>query len=192
MDKHILKNAVEEGLSIRGIMEKFNASNGSVRYWLKKYNLKTNGNYGNVKWSKELIEDAMVGAICMSDILIQLKLSIRAGNYFTLKKYAKIYGINLPKYKYQRGNKHKRILTNDDIFIKDSDVSRGVVKRRLIEEGRGRECEICYINDQWMGEKLVMVLDHKNGINNDNRKDNLRFVCPNCNSTLDTHCRKNK
>jgi len=27
----------------------------------------------------------------------------------------------------------------------------------------------------------------KNGINNDNRLENLRIVCPNCNSTLLTH-----
>jgi len=32
-------------------------------------------------------------------------------------------------------------------------------------------------------------LDHINGVNNDNRIENLRIVCPNCNAGLDTHCR---
>lgn len=40
-------------------------------------------------------------------------------------------------------------------------------------------------------KKLSLILDHINGINNDNRLENLRIVCPNCNATLDTHCRKN-
>jgi hypothetical protein len=37
------------------------------------------------------------------------------------------------------------------------------------------------------------ILDHVNGVWNDNRLENLRFLCPNCNATLDTHCgRKNR
>jgi len=35
---------------------------------------------------------------------------------------------------------------------------------------------------------MTLILDHINGVNNDNRLENLRIVCPNCNATLDTHC----
>lgn len=38
---------------------------------------------------------------------------------------------------------------------------------------------------------MSLILDHINGIYNDNRIENLRIVCPNCNATLDTHCGKN-
>jgi 5-methylcytosine-specific restriction endonuclease McrA len=34
-------------------------------------------------------------------------------------------------------------------------------------------------------------LDHKNGIPNDNRLENLRFLCPNCHSQTDTFSRRN-
>jgi hypothetical protein len=40
---------------------------------------------------------------------------------------------------------------------------------------------------------MSLILDHINGVPDDNRLDNLRIVCPNCAATLDTHCgRKNK
>jgi hypothetical protein len=43
------------------------------------------------------------------------------------------------------------------------------------------------------GARMGLVLDHVNGVWNDNRLENLRMLCPNCNATLDTHCgRKNR
>jgi len=38
---------------------------------------------------------------------------------------------------------------------------------------------------------MSLILDHANGIANDNRLENLRIVCPNCAATLPTHCGRN-
>jgi hypothetical protein len=38
---------------------------------------------------------------------------------------------------------------------------------------------------------MTLILDHVNGVSDDNRFDNLRIVCPNCAATLDTHCGRN-
>lgn len=65
------------------------------------------------------------------------------------------------------------------------------LKRRLISEGLLKsECYKCGITD-WLGELLVLQLDHKNGNELDNRLENLWILCPNCHSQTPTYGSKN-
>ena len=67
------------------------------------------------------------------------------------------------------------------------------LKKRLYKEGiKERVCEKCGQDENWKGEHISLILDHINGVNNDNRIENLRILCPNCNATLETHCKGNK
>jgi len=45
---------------------------------------------------------------------------------------------------------------------------------------------------EWNGRPLTPILDHINGVNQDNRPDNLRYLCPNCDSQLETKGGANK
>ena len=48
------------------------------------------------------------------------------------------------------------------------------------------KCSICGQEPFWNGKELSLTLDHINGDNHDDRLENLRWVCPNCNSQLET------
>ena len=50
---------------------------------------------------------------------------------------------------------------------------------------------LCGQDENWKGVKISLILDHINGIYNDNRIENLRIVCPNCNAGLDTFAGRN-
>ena len=69
---------------------------------------------------------------------------------------------------------------------------RGVkLKAVLIREGiLELKCNICNLTE-WCGKPAPLQLDHKNGINTDNRLKNLRLLCANCHAQTDTFCGKN-
>lgn len=66
------------------------------------------------------------------------------------------------------------------------------LKNRLINEGVLSDiCIECQLT-HWRGKKLSLHLDHRNGVPDDNRLENLRLLCPNCHSLTDTYAGKNR
>lgn len=194
MEKNKLIEKVQEGLSINGLSKYFNLSYTTIRYWLNKYNLKTTGYKKIHNWSQDKLLKAISKSECKSDILRNLNISTRSGNFQTLDRYCKKYKIDIShlKYKNNRGNKFKKIKTNEEFFVENSESIGKSVKKRIIQEKLiDYKCKKCNNDGNWMGKKLSLQLDHKNGINNDNRLLNLRFLCPNCHSQTKTYAAKN-
>jgi 5-methylcytosine-specific restriction endonuclease McrA len=69
-------------------------------------------------------------------------------------------------------------------FEKKPDAER----RRIILNEQDEKCLICGIKD-WNNKSLVLHLDHIDGNNQNNKRENLRIICPNCHSQTDTYCR---
>lgn len=79
----------------------------------------------------------------------------------------------------------------EEVMVKNSTYCRGTLKKRLLKSNiLKEECTNCGMLPVWDNKKLVLILDHINGVNNDHRKENLRLLCPNCNSQTSTFCGK--
>jgi Zn finger protein HypA/HybF involved in hydrogenase expression len=79
------------------------------------------------------------------------------------------------------------------VFVENSTYARHNLKRRIIKQKLiPYECEDCGTGDEWNGKPISLQLEHKNGVHNDNRLENLCFLCPNCHSQSDTYAGKNK
>ena len=81
----------------------------------------------------------------------------------------------------------------EKVMVENSTYSRSTLRRRILEGNIiPYKCSICGIDAIWNNKPMPLILDHINGINNDHRLENLRFVCSNCDSQLDTYKSRNK
>jgi hypothetical protein len=149
----------------------------------------------------ENLKNTITQSRTYSEVLKRLGIRAAGGNFNTLKKYIKKYEIDITHFEaYKVRNEklsefRKNFVKKDiqDYLVQGSDYNRGHLKERLYSEKiKERNCEICGQGEEWNGKKMSLILDHINGIWNDNRIENLRIVCPNCNATLETHCGKQK
>lgn len=86
-----------------------------------------------------------------------------------------------------------RIESKHSLFVNNSTASREYIKSLIIRHNLIEyKCSECGLKNEWNGKVLSLQLDHINGIRNDNRIDNLRFLCPNCHTQTETYCSKNK
>ncbi len=144
------------------------------------------------RYSKEEAQVAIASSRSWAEALRRLGMCHSGGAHLVLRKYAGIWNLShdhFDAYAASRGTGFARARPLAEILVESSDFSRVQLKRRLYEAGLKQPvCELCGQDNEWRGHELGMILDHVNGVSNDNRLENLRIVCPNCAATLDTHC----
>lgn len=145
--------------------------------------------------SKEEFQKLIDEKSSLTNILKFFGLENKGNNFLTLKRRISEDNICLEKFHL---NKEKEISERstkstplDQILVENSFFNRCNLKKKLLDRKLlDYVCFKCGLNDFWNGEKLVLQLEHKNGISTDNRLENLCLLCPNCHSQTKTFAGK--
>lgn len=149
------------------------------------------------KLSDEQFVELLKNSSTISEVLFKLGYSVKGNSWGFAKIRQRMSDLNLdgsvfkgksPITKY--GSLHK--VNASDILKPNCKHARSVLRRYVIKNNLiPYRCAICGCVE-WQGRTLSLELDHINGINNDNRIENLRFLCPNCHSQTTTYGSRNQ
>ena len=135
--------------------------------------------------------DLIKNSCSLREVCLKANIVVTTGNYDTLKKIIREYNIDTTHFKRQ-GNKNNTKHEIEYYLRENIKVSSSKLKQKLIKNNiKENRCEICGITE-WNGKPIKVELHHINGINTDNRIENLQLLCPNCHSYTDNYGGKNQ
>lgn len=147
------------------------------------------------KWNKQSMIEIAPNVHSYSELMRQLGVKPVSGNFSTVKKKIKEYNINISHFTGRVWNKNQRSKKKyilSEILVQNSPYNTpSKIRQRLIDEGvKEHKCERCGLTE-WLKEPIKLELHHINGVNTDNRIENLSILCPNCHAFTDNYRGKN-
>jgi len=186
----------EQGLSYKEIADSIGSNKRTVYDWCNgrrdPTKLKGKSNVSDEEF-KEIVAESFSVAQCLK----KQGLKPSGGNYSGFDKRVERLNLNTDHFTGQghlKGKTHNWAaeVPVEEAFVENGSLSSFKLNKKIQKyDLKPYVCEVCGINE-WSEQKLSLHLDHINGINNDNRLSNLRFLCPNCHSLTDSYCGKNK
>lgn len=149
------------------------------------------------KLSDEQFVELLKKSSTISEVLFKLGYTVKGNSWGYSQVKRRMDDLNLDysifkgKSAVTKTNKLNN-LKKEDILKENCKHQRIVLRRYIIKNNLiPYKCAICGCTE-WQGKTLSLELDHINGINNDNRLENLRFLCPNCHSQTSTYGSRNQ
>lgn len=141
-------------------------------------------------WTDEQLREAVMSSKSILETM--RKIGVSSGSYRRIRNHIIRIGID-PKIAFPRPKSipHSKY-TLDEIFCIDSKIARSSIREHVLKRNLiFYKCAECSLTNSYNGKYLALQLDHINGISNDNRLENLRWLCPNCHSQTNTFAGKN-
>lgn len=136
-------------------------------------------------WDVEHIRTLAIQSSSLSHLLRTLSLDPKGKNFKTLKTFCETHNITF-------ANINRQYWTDTDVYCVDSKYNRQSLSRRIKRDNwLEHQCSTCHNTGTWNEKPLPLQVDHINGVNTDHRKENLRWLCPNCHAQTDTYGGKN-
>ena len=139
-------------------------------------------------YSEDELRSIVNSSICLAEVVSKLGYKTKNGNnHKTVKKRLEKYNISTSHF--ESSSPHKRSF--EEVFCINSTVSQATLRKWYKRIFDDCECAICGQSKIWNEKELTMILDHIDGDNHNNEINNLRWICPNCDSQLPTFAGRN-
>lgn len=132
----------------------------------------------NIKHTKEILEPIVLSSRSYAQCLKKLGLKSAGGNFKHLQRNIDKFGIDISHMKHQASNSGVELKPFEGLNTSLS------IKKRLIKEFE-HKCNRCELTT-WLDQPITLELEHIDGNNRNNSKDNLLLLCPNCHSQTPT------
>ncbi len=140
------------------------------------------------KYKKELLEEAAKSSTNTTEFLVKLDASLTSmSTRVRIKRACLLHNIDISHFKQRRPkglSSNKKTFEEILIYNRNNGVRENSkrLKRAMIESGITEQCVICNLDPTWNNKVLKLEIDHIDDDPLNNKKHNLRFLCPNCHS----------
>jgi hypothetical protein len=147
------------------------------------------------KYTRERLAEAVKTSSTVREVMRKCGAkNLAGGTHAHVSRTIKKLGLDTRHFLGQRSNLGRgcvRRKSADEILVihRNGQRQRAVqLARALLEIGREYKCYICGLKE-WRKKKLVLEIEHKNSDFENDERENLEFICPNCHSQTLTFCR---
>src|SRR5512133_2087705 len=139
-------------------------------------------------WTDEQLRDAGARSTNLTDVLRALGLRPAGGNHASMKRNIARLQLDTSHFNSEgrlrglRARHDAQSFSLGEVFCENSRALGHSLRKRARLYVTPFECASCGNRGYWQCKPLTLQLDHVNGRYDDNRLENLRWLCPNCHS----------
>lgn len=146
------------------------------------------------RWDKDKVLQAVKESFTVTQVLKRLGLIPHGSSFNTFQRLKNEWNLDTSHFKVtytSRVRKPIKEYSLELVLVENSNFDSFSLKKKLLKYNIfEHKCYKCNLKE-WNGLPIPIELDHINGINTDNRLENLIILCPNCHAQTPTYRGKN-